>query len=266
MDKGKGLADEYFNEQSIDYSGNEEVPDEFPKSEDENDVPKTTELASFIGLLCRTSILVINQEWRKVTPDLKSRLWEFIKCSETGLVETKVDRSAAWKCARKIKNNEYDLDVELVVKKIDALEEKAKKGEFKAGARNDILARSIGKPAISAHMQGVGKFISPKMLIRKDPFTIPFIDQMLEKLAGKSHFCCLDGYSGFHQIPVAPEDQEKTTFTCPFGTFAYRRMPFGLCNAPGTFQRCMVSNEACKVAFDKLKELVTSTPIIQPPD
>ncbi|KAH9751265.1 hypothetical protein KPL71_014224 [Citrus sinensis] len=78
-------------------------------------------------------------------------------------------------------------------------------------------------------------------LTRKDHFPIPFIDQMLERLAGKSHFCCLDGYSGFHQIPVAPEDQEKTTFTCPFGTFAYRRMPFGLCNAPTTFQRCMVS-------------------------
>ncbi|RDX69445.1 Retrovirus-related Pol polyprotein, partial [Mucuna pruriens] len=43
------------------------------------------------------------------------------------------------------------------------------------------------------------------------------------------------------QIHIAPEDQHKTTFTCPFGTFAYTRMPFGLCNAPSTFQRCMIS-------------------------
>ncbi|XP_026400597.1 uncharacterized protein LOC113296509 [Papaver somniferum] len=76
---------------------------------------------------------------------------------------------------------------------------------------------------------------------RKDHFTLPFIDQMLERLAGHSHYCFLDGYSGYNQIPIAPEDQEKTTFTCPFDTFAYRHMPFGLCNAPATFQRCMLS-------------------------
>ncbi|CAM8908030.1 unnamed protein product [Rhodiola kirilowii] len=75
---------------------------------------------------------------------------------------------------------------------------------------------------------------------RKDHFPLPFIDQMLERLAKHDYFCYLDGYSGFFQIPIHPQDQEKTTFTCPYGTFAYRRMPFGLCNAPGTFQRCMM--------------------------
>ncbi|GJV83388.1 reverse transcriptase domain-containing protein [Tanacetum coccineum] len=67
------------------------------------------------------------------------------------------------------------------------------------------------------------------------------MDQMLERLAGNEYYCFLDGFSGYFQIPIDPNDQEKTTFTCPYGTFAYRRMPFGLCNAPGTFQRCMMA-------------------------
>nr|GEX61863.1 reverse transcriptase domain-containing protein [Tanacetum cinerariifolium] len=71
---------------------------------------------------------------------------------------------------------------------------------------------------------------------RKDHFPLPFMDQMLERLAGNEFYCFLDGFSGYFQIPINPPDQEKTTFTCPCGTFAYRRMPFGLCNAPGTFQ------------------------------
>ena len=63
---------------------------------------------------------------------------------------------------------------------------------------------------------------------KKDHYPIPLIDQMLERLSKHTHFCFLDGYSGFSQIPVSVEDQEKTTFTCPFVTFAYRRMPFAL--------------------------------------
>nr|GEY22093.1 reverse transcriptase domain-containing protein [Tanacetum cinerariifolium] len=59
--------------------------------------------------------------------------------------------------------------------------------------------------------------------------------------AKNEYYCFLDGFSGYFQIPIDARDQEKTTFTCPYGTFAYRRMPFGLCNAPGTFQRCMLA-------------------------
>ncbi|GJX08157.1 reverse transcriptase domain-containing protein [Tanacetum coccineum] len=68
-----------------------------------------------------------------------------------------------------------------------------------------------------------------------------FMDQMLERLAGNEYYCFLDGFSGYFQIPIDLKDQEKTTFTCPYGTFTYRRMPFVLCNAPGTFQRCMMA-------------------------
>ena len=75
---------------------------------------------------------------------------------------------------------------------------------------------------------------------RKDHFPLPFVDQMLERVAGHELYCFLDGYSGYNQIEIALEDQEKTTFTCPFGTFAFRKMPFRLCNAPRTFQRCMM--------------------------
>ncbi|KAJ9543915.1 hypothetical protein OSB04_023622 [Centaurea solstitialis] len=134
---------------------------------------------------------------------------------------------------------------------------------------------------------------------RKYHFPLPFIDQMLERLVGKSHYCCLDGYSGFHQIPVAPEDQEKTTFTCPFEVDkskvdVIKTLPYPTCvkevrsflGHAGFYRRfikdfskitrplcCLLQKDmdfqfdgACKKAFDDLKDKLTSAPIIQPPN
>jgi len=75
----------------------------------------------------------------------------------------------------------------------------------------------------------------------KDHFLLPFIDQMLERLLDHAYYCFLDEYLDYNKFAITSEDQEKTTFTCPYGTFAYRIMSFGLCNAPATFQRCMMT-------------------------
>jgi hypothetical protein len=76
---------------------------------------------------------------------------------------------------------------------------------------------------------------------KKDHFPLPFIDEMLERLANHTYFFFLDGYSRFMQIPIHPDDEHKTTFTFSYRMFAYRRMPFGLRNAPVSFQRCMMA-------------------------
>nr|GEW00746.1 DNA-directed DNA polymerase [Tanacetum cinerariifolium] len=76
--------------------------------------------------------------------------------------------------------------------------------------------------------------------IRKDHFSLPFMDQMLERLAGNQYYCFLDGFSGYFQIPIDPKDQEKTTFTCPYRTFAYCRMSFGLAIHQARFREKML--------------------------
>ena len=74
----------------------------------------------------------------------------------------------------------------------------------------------------------------------KDPFPLPFTDMMLDEVAGHQMYNFMDGYSGYNQLALALEDREKTTFITEWGAFMYLVMPFGLCNAPATFQRCMM--------------------------
>lgn len=76
---------------------------------------------------------------------------------------------------------------------------------------------------------------------KNDHFPLPFIDKVLDTLARKHFFSFLDGFRGYNQICIAPEDQDKTTFTCPWGTFSYNVLPFRLHNAPATFQRAVLS-------------------------
>nr|GEZ42724.1 DNA-directed DNA polymerase [Tanacetum cinerariifolium] len=111
-----------------------------------------------------------------------------------------------------------------------------------------IIAKELGDEekfalikVLKSHKRAIAWKLSDIQATLKDHFPLPFMDQMLERLAGNEFYCFLDGFFGYFQILIDPRDQEKTTFTCPYGTFAYRRMPFDLCKAPGTFQRCMLA-------------------------
>lgn len=70
----------------------------------------------------------------------------------------------------------------------------------------------------------------------KDNYRTPFIAQIVDEGGGNEIFSFMDVFSGYNQISICPEDQHKTTFICPWGTFAYKMIPFGLKNARATFQ------------------------------
>jgi hypothetical protein len=74
---------------------------------------------------------------------------------------------------------------------------------------------------------------------KKDNYPLPKMEHILQRVTGASRISMIDGFSGYNQISVLPEDREKTTFTTPWGTFMYAKIPFGLMNAGATFQRAM---------------------------
>src|SRR3984957_16573857 len=74
---------------------------------------------------------------------------------------------------------------------------------------------------------------------RKDNYPLPNMEHILQKVTGASRISMIDGFFEYNQISVMPEDREKTTFTTPWGTFMYSKMPFELMNAGATFQRAM---------------------------
>ena len=84
----------------------------------------------------------------------------------------------------------------------------------------------------------------------KDNYLTPFVDQIIDDCAGSEIFSLMDGFSRYNQINIVPEDQHKTAFICPWGTFAYRKLPFGLKNADATFQHAM------SYSFHDIKHIV----------
>ena len=84
----------------------------------------------------------------------------------------------------------------------------------------------------------------------KDNYPTPFIDQIIDACVGSEVFSFMDGFSRYNQIQIKPEDQHKTFFICPWGTFTYKKIPFGLKNVRATFQRAM------NFAFHDIKAIV----------
>jgi hypothetical protein len=96
-----------------------------------------------------------------------------------------------------------------------------------------LALKKNGKLRVCVHYKALNK------ITKKGHYPLPFCEEILEEVVGHEMYTFRDGYRGYHQVKIALEDQLKTTFTTPWGTFCYTVMPFGLCNAPGTFQRLM---------------------------
>jgi hypothetical protein len=96
-----------------------------------------------------------------------------------------------------------------------------------------VVPKKNGKIRICVNLKNVNA------VTQRDHFPLPFTENVLERVAGAEVYSFLDGFSGYNQVLIAEEDRHKTAFATEWGIFAYKVMPFGLCNAPATFQRVM---------------------------
>lgn len=100
---------------------------------------------------------------------------------------------------------------------------------------------------------------------RKDTFPLPGIDESLDSLSGACWFSTLDLASEYNQVPVTEKDRFKIGFCTPFGLFEWNHMPFGLCNAPGTFQRLMerlFGDQQCQSLLLYLEDVVVFSTLV----
>ncbi|MCO5558763.1 hypothetical protein L7F22_012349 [Adiantum nelumboides] len=120
-----------------------------------------------------------------------------------------------------------------------ALELVAKERESSARENENLLTLAVVTPKKTGKWRVCVDYRPLNEATKRDHFSLPFQDEILNEVAGKEKYTICDGYSGYFQIGIALEDQLKTTFITPWGCFAFRVMPFGLTNAPATFQRFM---------------------------
>ena len=157
---------------------------------------------------------------REAHRQLNPKVWEAVKEEILKWLNTEI--------IYPISDSQCVSPVHVVLKKAGVTDMMNKKGE-------EIQTRLLTKWRVCIDYQKLNS------ATKKDHFPLLFIDQILDRLTLSSYFYFLDGYLGYNQIVIHPDDQEKTTFTCPFGTFVFKRMSFGLCNAPATFQRYMIA-------------------------
>ena len=181
-----------------------------------------TDLKELDPSLC-THLIFLEDESRPIKEAqrrLNPKVWEAVKEEILKWLNTEI--------IYPIFDSQWVSPVHVVPKKVGVTVAINKKGE-------EIQTRLLTKWRVCINYRKLN------YAMEKDHFPLLLIDQILHQLTQSNYFCFLDGYSSYNQIVIHLDDQEKTTFTCPFGTFVFRRMPFRLCNAPMTFQWCMTA-------------------------